>query len=117
DRIQVFDREGRVRAVWPGLHSVDGLCAAPDGTLYGSAGIDHALIRFDAAGRPAEVWIEPTLFTYPHAVAAGRDGSLYAAATGDVWEVTGNLPAQRRNLPRTGPEGSSVRKLRVIRPA
>jgi hypothetical protein len=115
DRIQVFDEAGKVLAVWPDLHSVDGLCAAPDGCLYGSVGIDNAVIRFDPDGRILDVWSEPGLLCYPHAVAVDPAGDLYAAETGDVWVVTGRLPAERQNTPRTGPEGSRLRRLRVRR--
>lgn len=46
DRIQIFDQDGQWLGMWSGLHSVDGLCVAPNGTLYGSSGIDHAIIEF-----------------------------------------------------------------------
>ncbi|SDS48203.1 peptidyl-alpha-hydroxyglycine alpha-amidating lyase family protein [Opitutus sp. GAS368] len=110
DRIQVFHPDGTPAANWPGLHSVDGLCAAPDGCLYGSAGIDNAIIRFDRSGRTLEVWTFPDVLHYPHAIAVGKDGSLYIAETGDRWQVTGRLPAERAMLPRTGAEGSALSK-------
>jgi DNA-binding beta-propeller fold protein YncE len=111
DRIQVFDAGGQVQAVWPDLHSVDGLYAAPDGFLYGSAGIDNALLRFDRDGQVLESWVQSGLFNYPHAVAVATDGAIYVAETGDRWEVTGRLPEQRAMLPRQGSEGSRVAKL------
>ena len=111
DRIQVFEPQGRIHAVWCGLHSVDGLYAAPDGLLYASAGIDNALLRFDLQGRLLDAWTEPGLFNYPHAVAVASDGSIYVAETGDRWIVTGELPEQREMLARSGPEGSRIRKL------
>jgi hypothetical protein len=111
DRIQVFDTDGKVQAVWPNLHSVDGLSAAPDGFIYGSAGIDNALLRFDRGGRLLDAWAEPGMFNYPHAVAVAADGAIYTAETGDRWEVTGRLPEERRMLPRAGPEGSRIAKL------
>jgi DNA-binding beta-propeller fold protein YncE len=110
DRIQVFDAAGGFRAVWPNLHSVDGLCVAPDGLIYGSAGIDNALLCFDRAGQLLDAWVPPDALSYPHAVAVDEHGAIYAAETGDRWMVTGPLPAQREMLPRSGPEGSRVRK-------
>jgi hypothetical protein len=106
----VFDAAGNVRAVWPNLHSVDGLCVAPDGLIYGSAGIDNALLCFDRDGHLLDAWVTPDSLNYPHAVAVDKHGAIYAAETGDRWSVTGPLPAQREMLPRSGPEGSRVRK-------
>ncbi len=114
DRIQVFDPEGGVRAVWPGLHSVDGLTAAPDGFIYGSGGIDNSVMRFDRTGKLLNVWAEPGAMSYPHAVAVGPDGSIYVAETGDVWVVTGNKPEDRAMAPREGAEGSRLSKFRVV---
>jgi len=118
DRIQIFDVQGELQAVWPGLHSVDGLYAARDGFLYGSAGIDHALIRLDPAGTVHDVWVEPGLFTYPHAVAVGADGCIYVADTGDDWvpdPATIDHPRRGYLLaPREGGQGSRAVKLRLV---
>lgn len=113
DRIQIFRTDGSHVATWPDLHSVDGLCTAPDGLLYASSGIDNAIIRLDRTGRTLDVWTFPGVMHYPHGIAVGRDGSIYVAETGDDWIVSGRLPEQRVVAPRTGPEGSALRKLRV----
>lgn len=113
DRVQVFDQAGRVQAVWPGLHSVDGLFAAPDGCIYGSAGIDNAVLRFDRGGLLLDVWAEPGMFRYPHGIAVDSAGALYTADTGDSWILTGRLPNERSMASRNGPEGSAVRKLTI----
>lgn len=111
DRVQVFDQAGRFRAEWPGLHSVDGLYAARDGFIYGSAGVDHALLRFDRTGRVCDVWLQPGLVCYPHAIAVAPDGAFFTAETGDRWVVTGRRPEERHLPPRTGPAGSALQKL------
>ena len=119
DRIQVFDQMGRVQAVWPGLHSVDGLYAAPDGLIYGSSGVDNAVLRLDRTGRLLEVWTDREGFGYPHAIAVDKAGAIYIANSGDLWEIdpkTAKLPRREYLLiPRKGAEGSAVTKL-VIKP-
>jgi len=93
---------------------VDGLCAAPDGFIYGSGGIDNSVIRFDRTGRTLDVWTLPGAPHYPHGIAVGRDGSIYIAETGDNWIASGRLPAERPMVPRDGPEGSALSKFEVV---
>jgi hypothetical protein len=113
DRIQVFRTDGSHVSTWPDLHSVDGLQAAPDGFIYGSSGIDNAIIRFDGSGRTLDVWTLPGVLHYPHAIAVGRDRSIYVAETGDDWILSGRRPDERAVTPRTGPEGSALSKFKI----
>ncbi|HRE83303.1 MAG TPA: peptidyl-alpha-hydroxyglycine alpha-amidating lyase family protein [Opitutaceae bacterium] len=110
DRIQIFDQKGALQAVWPDLHSVDGLCFSPDGTLYGSAGVDNVILRLAKDGKATDIWGSPGQFIYPHALAFAPNGDLYTAETGDRWIVTGPLPAERYSIDRAGPEGSQVQR-------
>jgi streptogramin lyase len=115
DRIQVFNPSGALQAEWSGLHSVDGLYAAPDGSIYGSAGIDNAVIRFSPSGTIEDVWADPGQFTYPHGIAVDASGAIYTAESGDVWSRTGDLAGSHATLlPRAGAEGSALRKSVVV---
>lgn len=114
DRLQVFDPEGNVLAVWEGLHSLDGLAFGPDGALHASCGLDHAVIRLDGTGRPAAVWARPGDLVYPHALAFDATGALLAAETGDRARVLGRDPANHFvTEPREGPEGSRLSRWRL----
>lgn len=111
DRIQVFRTDGTHVATWPDLHSVDGLVAAPDGFLYGAAAIDNAILRLDLAGRVLDCWVLDGALASPHGIAVAKDGAIYVAETGDLWRVTGRLPAERAMLPRAGAEHSALTRL------
>ena len=102
DRIQVFDAAGSLHSIWPNLHSVDGLYVAPDGLIYGSAGIDNALLCFKRDGQLLDTWIPEDSLNYPHAVAVDAKGAIYAAETGDRWVVTGPLPGNAKCCPVQG---------------
>ncbi|MDB6168496.1 MAG: Sugar lactone lactonase YvrE [Verrucomicrobia bacterium] len=114
DRVQVFDQGGKLQAIWPGLHSVDGLCVAPQGGFFAAVGVDHAVVHLDGEGRAQEVWGERGMFRYPHGIATGPDGAIYVADSGDWWELdplTAHLPRREYKLaPRVGGEGSAVTK-------
>jgi hypothetical protein len=111
DRIQLFDENGKVLAVWDGLHSVDGLHVARDGAVLASSGIDNAIIRLHSRGRITHVWATPDQLRYPHALATDATGALLVAETGDIWRVTGSGPNDRYPEPRNGPEGSRLLRL------
>lgn len=119
DRVQVFDQNGRLLSIWPGLHGVDGLFAAADGYVYGSAGVDHALLRFGQNGYLQDVWVKPEWFNYPHAVTIGPDGMIYLADTGDNWVFDATSIDQPRRsyvlAPRSSGEGSRIVKVQVNR--
>jgi|UniRef100_UPI0040499FDE DNA-binding beta-propeller fold protein YncE len=81
DRVQVFDQSGQPLAEWPGLHSVDGLHYAPDGFIYGGAGLDNAILKLDTNGQLLEVWAEPGVLNYPHGITVDAAGTIYVAET------------------------------------
>lgn len=81
DRVLVYDENGDCLAEWPGLHSVDGLHYATDGFLYGAAGLDGAVVRWNKQGQLLDVWSEPGQFGYPHGITVAPDGTIYTAET------------------------------------
>jgi hypothetical protein len=83
DRIQIFDLEGELIAIWGGLYSVDGLCLAPDGTLYGSVGATNSIFQFDSGGGTRRVWVQPELMDYPHGICVDGKGFIYVSETGE----------------------------------
>ena len=93
DRVQVFDKQGKLLDLWDDLHSVDGLFAARDGFIYGSAGLDNALIQFDSNGRKMQVWAEAGRFNYPHAIYVDLGGAFY------VGEISGSRVLKLRCSP------------------
>jgi DNA-binding beta-propeller fold protein YncE len=83
DRIQIFDQDGALVAIWSGLYSVDCLCQAPDGKMYGSVGMTNSIIEFDAGGGARQVWVRPDLMDYPHGLWVDGEGSVYVSETGE----------------------------------
>ena len=94
DRIQVFDSEGALRAVWLGLHSVDAICLGSDGYIYGGAGIDKSIIRLDRDGHLLDVWGG---IPYPHGICVDRDGYIYVTEVGEG-RVVKFAPAKKPSL-------------------
>ena len=81
-RVQVFDREGKLRSVWPDIPRADAVFVHPDGdVLVGSAKPgDNAIHRFDRAGRlRATLGVGANAFGYPHGIHFDRAGNLYVA--------------------------------------
>lgn len=108
NRIQIFDQDGKWLGMWSGLHSVDGLCASPNGTLYGSSGVDHAIIEFGPGGQLKHVWADATKGDYP-------DRNLTAFPDGDyphgIWvDKAGFIYIAETTV---DPRGSRVLKFRV----
>ena len=111
DRVQVFDQQGKFRAEWPGLHSVDGLWPNADGTFFAAAGMDRAVLHLDQDGRVLDAWANLASLRYPHAIARSSAGALYIADTGDIWVIGSRKPGDQQMVARTGPEGSALVKL------
>jgi len=115
-RVQVFDAEGGLQAVWNNIHRPCGLTVGPDGNVYigelngvglveDCPGYGHRIEVFSPAGKllarfgdPAE-GEEPGHFIAPHGIAVDSAGDIYV---GEVsYTIRGRLldpPREMRSL-------------------
>lgn len=121
-RVQIFDLEGRLVALWNNIHRPCGLSIGPEGHIYigelngvglmdGALGIGHRVTVLDADGNllgrfgDAEEGEEPGRFIAPHSIAVDSRGDVY------VGEVSYTIRGSRLDPPR---ELKSLKKLRRI---
>lgn len=93
-RIQTFQRDGTFLDEWRVLPYIDGMCLAPDDTLYLSTGRGNQILRVDADGDVVESYggtyttrsdiegfaVPPAgRFNVVHGVSVDRNGDLYVA--------------------------------------
>ena len=123
NRLQVFDANGKLEAIWHDVYRADALCMGSDGLLYigellSQVGLDdctvlgHRLSIHQRDGRrvarlgEAELGDGPGQFIAPHGIAADSHGDLY------VGEVSWGMWGQHENPPRTY---RTLRKLKRLR--
>lgn len=82
DRIQVFDPNGRLLAVWPGYHSINGVSLAPDDCLFLVGGLDNNIILVSDTGRCLKTWSNQPANADPHWVWHDGKDRLYVANVG-----------------------------------
>ena len=121
-RVQIFDLEGRLVALWNNIHRPCGLSIGPEGHIYigelngvglmdGALGIGQRVTVLDADGNllgrfgDAEEGEEPGRFIAPHSIAVDSRGDVY------VGEVSYTIRGSRLDPPR---ELKSLKKLRRI---
>jgi DNA-binding beta-propeller fold protein YncE len=94
-RVQVFDRDGRLLAVWGdggearGLFRRPvGLAVADDGAVYVADDVGHRILKFDGDGGLLLAWGgfggDEGQLRSPMAVAVGRQGQVYVADGGNA---------------------------------
>jgi DNA-binding beta-propeller fold protein YncE len=81
-RIQVFDRDGKVLAIWEGF-SPYGLEIDPEGTLFVADAVAHKIVQLDIDGNIVHAWggegTRPGEFRSPHMLATDAGGNLFVA--------------------------------------
>jgi DNA-binding beta-propeller fold protein YncE len=81
-RIQVFDRDGIVLAIWEGFAPY-GLEIDREGTIFVADAVAHRIVQLDADGNIVHSWggegTKPGEFKAPHMLATDSDGSLFVA--------------------------------------
>jgi DNA-binding beta-propeller fold protein YncE len=110
-RVQVFDGEGRLQAIWNNIHRPCGLTVGPDGNVYigelngvglveDCPGYGHRIEVFSPEGRllarfgDPDEGEEPGRFIAPHGIAVDSRGDIY------VGEVSYTIRGRRLNPPR-----------------
>ena len=80
DRIQIFDRNGKLLEIWPGFAPF-GLAYDKDGNLFVADGRAHKLLRLDKAGKVVQSWggegAKPGQFQLPHMLSTDAQGNIY----------------------------------------
>ncbi len=122
-RVQVFDREGALLAIWNNIHRPCGLTVGADGLVYigelngfalmqGALGIGHRVSIYSREGElharlgDPEEGEEAGRFIAPHGMAVDSRGDIYVA------EVSSTIRGRHLDPPR---ELRSIKKLRRIR--
>lgn len=87
NRIQIFDREGKLLEIWPGF-SPYGLAFNNDGILFVADGRANKVLCLDAAGKVQRSWgrkgTAPGEFNLPHMLSFDATGNLYVAEVGGM---------------------------------
>ena len=122
-RVQVFDADGNVLAVWNNIHMPNGLTIGPDGNIYigelpgmtqedpTPPGLGHRISILSPQGKllarfgDAEEGEEPGKFIAPHGMAVDSRGDIY------VGEVSFTIRGRRMTPPK---ELRSLSKLRKV---
>ena len=121
-RVQIFDPDGRLVALWNNIHRPCGLTVGPEGHIYigelngvglmdGALAIGHRVSVLDADGNlvgrfgDPEEGEEPGRFIAPHGIAVDSRGDVY------VGEVSYTIRGSRLDPPR---ELKSLKKLRRV---
>ena len=122
-RVQVFDTEGKLQAVWNNVHRPCGLTVGPDGNIYigelngvglvqDCPGYGHRISIYSPAGvllgrfGDAEEGETPGKFIAPHGIAVDSHGDIY------VGEVSYTIRGAAMTPPR---ELRSLCKVRRVR--
>lgn len=121
-RVQVFDGQGKLQAVWQNIHRPDGICLDREGYLYvgelcpidgleDCPGLGHRVTVYNLKGERQAVYGDPVegegpgQFLAPHGIAVDSRGDIYVA------EAAFTMRGSRLNPPK---ELRSFQKLRRV---
>jgi DNA-binding beta-propeller fold protein YncE len=82
DRIQVFDPNGGLLAIWPGYHSINGVGLAPNDHLFLVGGLDNNIILASDTGQQLRSWTHQPVKADPHWLWYDGKDRLYVANVG-----------------------------------
>jgi hypothetical protein len=81
-RIQVFNRQGEVQAIWSGFAPY-GLEVDREGRIFVADALAHKIVQLDATGKIINAWggpgTEPGQFQAPHMLTTNAEGDLFVA--------------------------------------
>ena len=123
NRMQVFDNNGKVQAVWHDVYRPDGICMDADGLIYigelnGQAGLEdcprlgHRISVYNKKGERVARFGDPEdgdgpgQFVAPHGAAVDSKGNLY------IGEVSYTMKGSRMNPPQVFGSISKLRRMR-----
>ncbi|MEZ5286752.1 MAG: 6-bladed beta-propeller [Vicinamibacterales bacterium] len=85
-RVQVFDEQGTVLDVWPGLRQPNDIVVGADDRVWVVDGTNARLLQFDREGRRLYWWgtwgVQPGQFWEPHQVSVDEQGTCVADSFG-----------------------------------
>jgi DNA-binding beta-propeller fold protein YncE len=94
NRVQVFDKDGRIQDIWHDIYRPQAMCMGPDGTIYlgemlnhpdmsDAPGLGHRLNAYTRSGErlarlgDPQLGDDPTQFIAPHGMGVDSTGNLY----------------------------------------
>lgn len=107
-RIQIFDENGKLLDVWPGIRAPTKVLPTTDGSVWVSDGTTSKILKYDRDGHLLYSWgttgTFPGGFRDPHRLSVDQEGNLYVADVNNhtVQKFTPKKNADRSKLMQRG---------------